>query len=481
MKIRQLIAAGVFLSVLPVWSQLISIKTVPVSTGDQFTMFPNRYAGMGGVSIALPDGLADPFTNPNRGVFVDNTIVTVSPVYYRISDNNGSARTIPLAFQTNRDSWYGGSFVSAQDLDITSGNGGGIRPTQLPPGNRLKDQSLRNVYSAVYLGIPLERYGVTLSGSMFYGDLGGMDGVELLYPNSSDIEQEGHFRDFRLGISRTFSENRRLEALVLYHDFNMRHNVYYNAFWDEDFWRNDVVNKHTDHSKTHGIHFGYTQPVGENDWMMGAIATLNRKSHPKIPNYELMNIPRDPGDTWAYNLGIGFSREKDDTIFGIDLIYEPIWSTTWADAVTPVSTRTGRIIAPGEKTVENEFTFSNALIKFGITHGPNGRGFQVGLQAHGYQYWLDQYDYVDESRRKQHEQWTEWKLSWGYFHEYDHFELRYLGRMIVGTGRPGVDITASSVMSESAAMNDILLAPDGALTLTETPIFTHQLVLIIPL
>ena len=31
--------------------------------------------------------------------------------------------------------------------------------------------------------------------------------------------------------------------------------------------------------------------------------------HPKIPNYEIMNIPRDPGTSWSYNLGVGIARD----------------------------------------------------------------------------------------------------------------------------------------------------------------------------
>ena len=48
-------------------AQLISLKSVPVATGDQFLMFPSQYLGMGGVSIALDDTLYDPFANPAKG------------------------------------------------------------------------------------------------------------------------------------------------------------------------------------------------------------------------------------------------------------------------------------------------------------------------------------------------------------------------------------------------------------------------------
>ena len=263
----------------------------------------------------------------------------------------------------------------------------------------------------------------------------------------------------------------------------MNHEVIYGGWW----WGWDIstpqgfMEKHTDHSKTHGVHFNYRQPLTDSGWTMGTMATVNRKSHPKIPNYELMNIPRDPGDSWAYNLGIGLSRQLKETIFGIDLVYEPIWSTTWADAIADVTSRSGRIIKSGQKTIENEFTFSNAILRFGLSHCPEQTGFQLGLQAHSFKYWLDQYDYIEEFRRKQKEQWTEWTLCWSWFHMFNSFELRYTGRMITGTGRPGVNSPMVFAEADFAAKSDILLAPSGSLTLDDTAVYTHQIILIIPL
>ena len=174
-------------------AQLIAIKSVPVATGDQFMIFPNRYNGMGGVSIALTDPLADPFSNPVRGQFLAKNVLTASPVYYRIADDNGSARTIPLTVQINGGKWFGGVHLSAQDLDVTDDN--------VPIASQLSNKSIRNVYTSMYFGIPLKKYGITLGASAFYAALEGMDGVELLYPGSSDIDQDGHSMDLRLGNS----------------------------------------------------------------------------------------------------------------------------------------------------------------------------------------------------------------------------------------------------------------------------------------
>ena len=162
-------------------AQLISIKSVPVATGDQFMIFPSRYTGMGGVSIALPDPLADPFFNPLRGRFLTKSVFTASPVYYKIADDNGSARTIPLTIQMNNGKWFGGGYLSAQDLDVTNENA--------PIPSKLSNKSLRNVYTSMYFGIPLKNLGITLGASAFYAALEGMDDESLM----AEVELFGRF------------------------------------------------------------------------------------------------------------------------------------------------------------------------------------------------------------------------------------------------------------------------------------------------
>jgi hypothetical protein len=79
---------------------------------------------------------------------------------------------------------------------------------------------------------------------------------------------------------------------------------------------------------------GFTFPVGANGWRVGGLFTANRLSHPKIPNYVLQNIPRDPGDTYGYNLGVGAGRLDGPTTLFVDIIIEPMRSET-AHAGTP--------------------------------------------------------------------------------------------------------------------------------------------------
>jgi hypothetical protein len=263
----------------------------------------------------------------------------------------------------------------------------------------------------------------------------------------------------------------------------MTHNVTYPGWLLQqrqfDFVNEPYVEKNLDQSITWGLHFGYVQPILQDEWKIGAILTTNRKTHPKIPNYDLMNIPRDPGDTWAFNIGSGLSRQNGPATFGLDLIYEPIWSNTWADAAEPVATVSGRIIPAGGKTIDNNFTFNNWIFRVGIAREEKIFGFKLGLQFKRFGYRLEQYNKVAEFERSQSESWTEWRPSIGLSLKFPEFKIQYMLRLTTGSGRPGVvNNWRAAAMMDSA---DFIVAPSGSLTLQNATVQTHQVFLMIPI
>lgn len=465
-------------------AQIISLKTVPVATGDQFLIFPSQNLGMGGVSIALDDPWLDPFVNPAKGMRTSGAMLFSSPTIYNISDDNGSARTVPFGTLFGLRNWFGALSVSIQQLKMADPSG--IQPAWRDP-TPLSAKFSNNTYAFGSLGKRLSDAKTAIAGSIFWASLNGIDGVDLLYPRSQKIEQFGDILDLRLGLLRELGGERSFEALLLHNRFNMTHDVTY-ANWD---WfgpwstPRSRVERNLDHSRTWGLHVGYTQPFLHSDWRIGGILSGNWKTHPKIPNYELMNIPRDPGNSWAYNFGLGVSKSVGTTSFGIDFIYEPIWSNTWADAASQVESRSGRIIRAGAKTVENDFRFSNAMFRLGISNESDRAGFQLGCQVRSIRYLLDQYNYIEEFRRKQRENWLEWTFSWGLLFKFSEFQMRYFGRMILGTGRPGVAWSRVSPMEEGAFIDysraDFILAPSGDLTLDDAVVFTQQISILIPI
>jgi hypothetical protein len=241
------------------------------------------------------------------------------------------------------------------------------------------------------------------------------------------------------------------------------------------------IEENLDRTNSAGLHAAFTAPVG-NGWRAGTILTVNRKSHPKIPNYDLVNIPRDPGDSWAFNLGAGLGHQRGPLRFGVDVVYEPVWSETWAEAADTVRTVGGTLLQPGDHTVENDFFLSNLHLRLGLGRETRRWGFQLGLRASSHETELEQWNVITAVRRDQDESWMEWTPSLGAMVRFPDLEIRYAGWITSGTGRPSVNFAIRgdrAAAAESAA--DFLIAPAGPLVLQEAHVTTHQLTVRLPL
>ena len=467
---------------LTVWNsgsaQLINLKSIPVATGEQFLLFPSNNFGMGGVSIALRDELYDPYINPVKGANISGAWLYSSPVHYNISDDFGSGTSLPMGAMFRSEKMFGGVTLAYQSIKTAPTAGwwwGGNNQT-------LSDRAKDNYYLYGMGGMKLSGSS-SIGASIFYAGLSALDGVDLLYANSEKIDQSGHLYNVRVGYSANIRDRRSYELLLIHSSIDMQHDVFYRTgTWNFNTWipgpRTEI---NLDETRTWGIHAGYVEHLQPSDWNIGGILTFNYKTHPKIPNYEIMNIPRDPGDTWAYNIGIGASKQVDFTTFGFDLIFEPIWSNTWADTEIPIETQSGKIIPAGGKTVENDFRFLNYLVRMGISRELDSFGFQLGLQMRTIGYHLEQTNFVEEFDREQWERWNEWTLNWGLLFKFSEFQLRYIGQAVTGTGRPGVGGGWPEFGIRTFAAGDFIVAPSGDLTLQDAVVMTHQLVVMIPM
>lgn len=200
-----------------------------------------------------------------------------------------------------------------------------------------------------------------------------------------------------------------------------------------------------------------------------------------------MSIPRDPGHSTAFNVGAGVGWNRDAATFGIDLIYEPIWSHTWANAASAVETAAGGIVPEGGMTIENHFRFSNWVLRMGVGDeleltGPSTvAGFQLGLGMRRVQYQLEQYNHVGLSDRELHESWVEWTPTWGLTLRRPSFEVGYRGYVTYGTGRPAVERRCNSCVFDGAPGIDILAAPSDPLNLDPVRVLVHQVSFSLPL
>lgn len=470
-------------------SQLISVRSVPVAAAEQFLLTPSQNLGMGSVSIAVPDPSLDPFINPAKGARIRGAYLFSSPVFSSITEENGGIRSLPFGALVGSQTWFGGLNLAVQKHNERNNRGARsiIRPDDIwrNTGIILADENKNNTYAAGLIGKKLPGTNLSIAASVSWAELEAMQGVDFLYSFNSHLVQYGHLEDYRLGLLQEGTSQPSFELLLLHNRIKMTHDLYRRLWIREGDFINPqlstILERNLDQTNTWGLHAGITTPIAREGGRAGFIFTLNHKSHPKIPNYEIMNIPRDPGTTWAFNFGAGLANEKGPSVAAVDFIFEPIWSHTWADAAEPTTTRGGENIPAGGKTVENYFRFSNWLVRLGLSGQENNFGFQLGLQGRLTNYRLKQTDFIAGTRRTQKEFWAEWTPSIGFNLDFPAFQIRYSGMMTIGTGQPGVNFVESAMADARSNGSNFIVAPAGRLTLQDAFVLTHQFSLVIAL
>jgi hypothetical protein len=492
---------------LPIWAgpaaaQLISIRTVPISQSHQFDLFPSLRMGMGGVSLAVEDSLHDSFSNPAKGARLGASRFFGSPGVYSVSQGAGAGRTLPVGAWARSGNWFGGAALALQQMDLSESQNQFLPEPlcpvcdfRLPGGPSIQlpaaDRSHGNAFGYAMLGTRVPGSGLSFGASLLWSGLHGVDGVDLLYPGTTRLQQRGHSLDLRLGALKEWAGDRALSAVLVHNRYAATHDAFYlDGFWDpgtQQFSQRPRVEQNLDHTNIWGAHLEYSHPLPGPGWKLGWVATANVMSHPKIPNYQIQSIPRDPGNSEAFNLGAGVSRSVRASTFALDVVYEPIWSYTWADAAAPVETASGVTIPAGGKTIENRFRFSNALFRMGFSqdmeldHGTKMAGVQLGLSVHRIDYSMVQDDNVQGTTRRLSEDWVEWTPTWGLSLRFPAWEVRYRGSVTNGTGRPGVFSNGGDdVLQAADAGRTILVAPSGPLTLTRVKVTTHQVSISFP-
>jgi hypothetical protein len=483
----------------PASAQLIPIRTIPLAQGDQYLLFPANNLGMGGVSIALADSLLDPFRNPAMGVRLGGSRLFSAPAIYSISRQSGAGRTLPLASMLRAGPWFGGLSVAFQQVETS-------QPLQSPPipilargsptrvvmpGLGPEQRTRGNTYAFASLGRAVSRTGLSVGGSVLWSRLRALDAVDLLYPGSVRIGESGNGLDARLGVLQDWTGSRSLEVLVVHHGFRMAHDVIYlDQFWDpgtQQFVQVPRVEHNRDRATTWGLHVAYQRPLAASGWRIGWLATANHLSQPRIAEDEIVTIGRDQGRSSALNLGIGVAKLRGAGKFGIDAVYEPIWSSTWAVAAAPVVTALGDTVPTGDRTVVNRFRFSNAIMRLGFSHDvalarvDEVFGFDLGLAVRAIHYRLAQRDHVADTEQRLSKDWVEWTPSWGLSLRFPDLEVRYRGRVTNGTGRPGTPLAFPGPLTADVSPGSILLVPAEPLSLTGVTTVTHQVSLSLPL
>lgn len=479
-------------------AQVIPIRTVPLAQGDQFVLFPSSNLGMGGVSLALADSLLDPFRNPAIGIQGGGTRFVTSPTAYSSSKQAGGGRTLPLGFVGRTGAWFWGLSGAIQQVENSGPINGFAVPVALPRGGPAIVQDVAgqenrthgNSYAFGSIGRALSGTGLSVGGSVQWSGLKALDGVDLLYPDRQRLAEAGHGVDFRLGVFKEWTGNRSLEALVLHNRFSMTHDVtYLDQFWDpanQTFVQTARTEHNLDRARTTGLHVAYQRPLTASGWRIGWIGTANFVSNPRVARNEIVTIPRDQGRSHAYNIGVGLAKLRGPGRFGVDLVYEPIWSTSWAVADSSTVTDLGTPIPAGGRTVENRFRFSNIVLRLGVGRDLNltglkqAVGLDLGLALRSMHYGLVQHDYLAATEQRLRNSWVEWSPTWGLSLRFPELDLAYRGRVINGTGRPSFPVFFGGPLID-VAPNSFVVTPGGNLSLTGVATVTHQITLSLPL
>ncbi len=196
-----------------------------------------------------------------------------------------------------------------------------------------------------------------------------------------------------------------------------------------------------------------------------------------------MNSPRDPGSTWAFNGGVGLVRTNGPVTFGMDVIYEPVWSHTWATVGgCPTDTQCVDSLAPPLQSFDNHFRFSNSRMRMGVARDGQPVGFQLGMDVYSVSYVLRQEELIQGNSRRQHESWMEWTPTWGLSLRFPELTVRYAGRLTTGTGQPGVAWGGGFVAGSTAmGFSDVVIAPSDPMTLQNASVIRHQISVTLPI
>jgi hypothetical protein len=446
---------------------------------------------MGGVSIALQDTIGDPWANPAKATRLTSGSIQVMPFMHRATAGGG--RTLPVSIMQTSSDYAGGALFSLQEVERDDAW------WNVP----ISERRASNQYFSGLLARRLGN-GLSIGAGISVADLRGIDGVSALYAGSDRVRQSGGLLDARLGLTKDFAGGAILEMVAVNNRYRMTHDVHYPGAWQimpcdclPQGCRCDPVavgerdEENLDRTNTAGLHAVFLTPKTPGGWRMGYLVTANRQSHPKIPNYQIQNIPRDPGNTDAFNFGFGAARHIGPATFGIDVVMEPIWSHTWADAAGDTTDINGSVIRQGAHTVDNRFRFSNSRINVGFATDLGASAdsltkvnLQLGVAMRSINYTLDQTNHVQRSARTQDESWTEWTPTLGLRMTSKDIEFSYAVSMTCGpTCRMfGSDRTAANFNGPMVDGGPVVLAaPATALTFDGGSSNTHRVMVSIRL
>jgi len=478
---------------VPVFAQWIHIRTVPIIASNQGEFHPSLARGMGNLSISFDDPFGAPFINPAKASLTTGTMLFTSPTRNSWSNKQGRSvfstqgssfypgaalNSVPLGTLFKAENYFGGAMFAYQEFKSERSQNASpwINSIDAAPMTRTDIASNTFLFGLFGLTIPDTRVSIGVNAS--WAELSAIDGVNLLYPSATDIKQDGKAWEVKIGALGELPDGDRLEFVAGRGVSQATHEVSYQNFRGPAFGIVKELNK--DETREWLLHTAYSRPLGER-WKIAAALSVNWKDHPKIPNYALANIPRDPGNSTAYNIGIAPSRSSERSFWGFEYVYEPITTNTWAEAGEQRLPPPNQSLPAEFKTVENFFDFSNHIVRVGHSSAAklDWLDYRFGAQLHFYNYKLHQIDNIARTTRNFATDWLETTLSGGLTARIGSIRLMYTLQLILGNGLVGTTSQRFASTADGGLIRELanfLPAPSGDLVVDGITLVTQQLV-----
>jgi hypothetical protein len=292
----------------------------------------------------------------------------------------------------------------------------------------------------------------------------------FLYPNATSFSVSGTDMTMRLGITQQMVDSSELSLVAGRKIFETYQHAEYTRGMPVD---------NVDKNRAWFAQALYRRHLTDNT-TLGLNAVGNWKEHPKIPDYPITGIPRDPGTTEAYNFGAGLAWTGDSrTTLAVEYVIEPISSKTWVEAESDQQIN-GQTVHAGDVTQRNNYTFLNHILRIGANlHPASWLTVCAGASLHSYSY---DYEFIDEFRGTRRQtspqmEWTEIDITGGLTAAFGPVALSYQAGLLIGAGvleRTQVWGGWDRGMGLAVPDMDFFLPPNPWAQVHPTPEITHQ-------
>ncbi|MBI2427222.1 MAG: hypothetical protein HYV29_00210 [Ignavibacteriales bacterium] len=469
--------AALFIVTATLTAQIITVKTYPILSDQSVLELPSANGGLGGIAFALHDRFAEPYRNPAFITSSKGVAMFVLPRWsgWNLSHTGGTRYT-----QSGYDYSSQQSASNAQ-LSIGALTADGTYGIAVATGYQRLRSSLRDGTSGslpftssfnadqhpilVAGGLAITEH-ISIGALYNYIPLKGFDGIQFLYPRSRTVHVSGSVNEYRLGVSAAFGSS-AFDIVAGRNMLDASHGATYE-------WGPMVENKdENDNIFAQGI---FRQEVSEKV-SLAATATANWKELPKLPDYPIAGVPRDPGYTRAFNLGGGMTYMMNPSIlFAFEYLYEPIMADTWVDALETRTTGSGTIMK-GNREQEHNYDFHNHILHLGLQIRPEEwLTLQAGASLHSYSYAYEMKDHLNNISRQSspENEWTETTLTGGIIAQYGNVQLSYTAEFLTGRGL----LEQERIFRWDQAgvrANDVILVPNDFLKIKPVNVMSHRM------